>query len=91
MFTVPVFVLLAVASHLPPVRNRDETSSSISQQVLVEAPKSPNRLSLYNENGELVARCEKAEQSFRDCKLEPGVTLDDLMNAWVHAYLEVQK
>ena len=24
-------------------------------------------------------------------KLEPGVTLDDLMNAWVHAYQDLQK
>jgi hypothetical protein len=27
----------------------------------------------------------------QDCKMESGVTLDDLMNAWVHAYLQVQK
>lgn len=62
-----------------------------SPQVIQEQPKGPNGLTLYNSNGEIVARCGKKEDSFADCKMEPGVTLDDLMNAWVHAYQTLQK
>jgi hypothetical protein len=39
----------------------------------------------------VVARCGKKDDAFSDCKMEPGVTLDEVMNAWVHAYQDMQK
>ena len=66
-------------------------NSTITHPAFVDVPKSPNGLTLYNQKGEVVARCGKKDDAFHDCKMESGVTLDDLMNAWVHAYLEVQK
>jgi hypothetical protein len=54
-------------------------------------PGNPNGLTLYNEKGEVVARCGKKDDTLHDCKSESGATLDDVMNAWIHAYLEVQK
>ena len=83
--------LLAFATNLPSVQNAKAASSSVTHPVFVDTPKSPNGLTLYNEKGEVVARCGKRDDTFRDCKMEPGVNLDDLMNAWVHAYLDVQK
>lgn len=62
-----------------------------TQPALKEIPKGPNGLTLYNSDGAVVARCGKKDDAFADCKMEPGVTLDDLMNAWVHAYQELQK
>ncbi len=61
------------------------------QPAFQEVPKAPNGLTLYNSKGEVVARCGKKDDAFADCKMEPGVTLDDLMNAWVHAYQDSQK
>ena len=91
MITLVVFALLASGANLPAIQNTDPANSSITHQALVDVPKGPNRLTLYNEKGEAVARCEKKDGSFQDCKMESGVSLDDLMNAWVHAYLEIQK
>jgi hypothetical protein len=42
-------------------------------------------LKLYNEKGESGAVCEKKGDTFTNCKMDSGVTLDDVMNAWVHA------
>jgi hypothetical protein len=91
MITVVAFLLLASTNNLPSVRNTNAVQPSITHPVFIEAPKSPNGLTLYNEKGEVVARCGKKDETFHDCKMESGVTLDDLMNAWVHAYLDVQK
>ena len=74
-----------------PVHGTETASSSVMHPAFVDAPMDPNGLTLYNEKGEVVARCEKKGDAFHDCKMESGVTLDDLMNACVHAYLEVQK
>ena len=38
----------------------------------------------------MVARCQKKDDAFGNCKMEPGFSLDDLMNAWVHAYKEME-
>ena len=84
-------VLLAFTARLPPVETARAADSPSAHAVFVDVPKSPNGLTLYNGKGEVVARCRKTGDSFHDCMTEPGVTLDDLMNAWVHAYLEVQK
>lgn len=91
MITLVAFALLASGANLPAVQNTDAANSSITHRALVDVPKGPNRLTLYNEKGEAVARCEKKDGTFQDCKMESGVSLDDLMNAWVHAYLEIQK
>ena len=91
MITLVAFVLLASGANLPAVQNTDAANSSITHPALVDVPKGPNRLTLYDEKGEAVARCEKKDGTFQDCKMEAGVSLDDLMNAWVHAYLQIQK
>ena len=91
MIRVIASLLLAFMADLPMVPTTKAAESSTTRPVFVDAPKSANGLTLYNEKGEVVARCGKKNESYNDCKLEPGVTLDDLMNAWVHAYLEVQK
>jgi hypothetical protein len=59
--------------------------------VFQSVPKPPDGLTLYNASGDVIARCGRREDSFSDCKMEPGVTLDDLMNAWVHAYQDLSK
>lgn len=82
--------LLASAANLPSAQHTKAATSSVTHPVFIDTPRNPNGLTLYNEKGELVARCERKDDTFHDCKLEPGVTLDGLMNAWVHAYLEVQ-
>ena len=83
-------VLLALTATLPAVQTTNVANSSSAHPVFVDTPKGPG-LTLYNEKGEVVARCGRKNDSFQCCKIEPGLTLDDLMNAWVHAYLEVQK
>lgn len=62
-----------------------------TEPVFLSVPKPPEGLTLYNTTGEVVARCGRKDDSFANCKMEPGVTLDDLMNAWVHAYQDTQK
>ena len=91
MIRLITLFLLAYTTNLPSVQNTTAASSSSTRPVFVEVPKSSNGLTLYNEKGEVVARCRNKDELFHDCKMESGVTLDDLMNAWVHAYLEVQK
>jgi hypothetical protein len=59
--------------------------------VFKDVPQTPDGLSLFNAKGEVVARCQRKDDRFGNCKLEQGYTLDDLMNAWVHAYQDLQK
>jgi hypothetical protein len=91
MITIVAFWLLASGTAMPSVQNTKSVNSSVTHPVFVGQTKGPNGLTLYNEKGEVVAKCERKDETFNRCKMEPGVTLDDLMNAWVHAYLEVQK
>ena len=91
MINLAAFVLLASTANLPPSHTTEVEHSSITHPALVDVPKGPNGLTLYNEKGEVVARCGKKGDTFQDCKMESGVNLDELMNAWVHAYLDVQK
>ena len=91
MITVAAFLLLVSTAKLPSVQTTDTENSSVTHPVFFHIPKDPNGLTLYNEKGEVVARCRRKDDTFSDCTVEPGVTLDDLMNAWVHAYLDVQK
>ena len=91
MIALAAFVLLTSTANAPPLQNTETANSSITRPRFIEVPKDSNGLTLYNEKGEVVARCVKKGDTFQDCKMEPGVKLDDLMNAWVHAYLEIQK
>lgn len=93
MSTLFALGLLAVAANLPSVQVLQPMKASVTHPVFLDVPKSKDDggLTLYNTKGEIVARCDKKDDSFTNCKTEPGVTLDDLMNAWVNAYLDVQK
>jgi len=91
MIALPAFILLAAVSTGTAAENAKSIVSPPLQPVFKEVPKSPNGLTLYNEKGEVVARCEKKDEKFGNCKMEPGYGLDDLMNAWVHAYQEMEK
>jgi hypothetical protein len=88
--TIFALALLAAAANLPPVQVARPTNAA-TQPVFVDLPKDPGGLTLYNPKGEVVARCDGKADVFSNCKMEPGVTLDDLMNAWVHAYQDLQK
>ncbi len=91
MNSLLAFIVLASIPPSALIQTPRAAEPSIVQPVIVEAPKLPNGLTLYNSKGEVVARCGKKDDSFSNCKMEPGVTLDDLMNAWVHAYQEMEK
>lgn len=92
MIPIFAFCLLAHSTNVPLVQNPKAANSSVTQPVFVDTPKRPDDLRLYSKEGELVVRCKKKGGTFRDCKMESGVTLDEVMNAWVHAYMElVQK
>jgi hypothetical protein len=90
---IPVIAsaILGFMTHLPAVQTGKVADSYSTHPVFVNVPRTSNGLTLYNEKGEVVARCQKENDSYGDCKMEPGVSLDDLMNAWVHAYLDAQK
>jgi len=91
MSALSAFILMASVStgtatgYLKPLVN------PVLQPQFADVPKGPNGLSLYNEKGEVVARCDRTEDKYGNCKIEPGFSLDDLMNAWVHAYQTMQK
>jgi hypothetical protein len=90
---VSVFFLLAMlaaSGNLPPVQVA-RPAKAATQPVFVELPKDPGGLTLYNSQGAVVARCDGKADVFSNCKMEPGVTFDDVMNAWVHAYQDLQK
>jgi hypothetical protein len=91
MSAVFAFILLASVTNASPMQTAKAINSPQAQPVFLEVPKGPNGLTLYNSKGEVVARCEKKDESFNGCRMEPGVSLDDLMNAWVHAYQDLQK
>jgi hypothetical protein len=74
--TIPIF---------KPVR------SAVAEPVFLKMPEDGGGLTLYNAKGEVVARCDRKGDSFANCKMEPGVTLDDVMNAWVRAYQDPSK
>jgi hypothetical protein len=84
-------ILLAARANVHGIQPAHRDSTNITRPALVEMPNVPNSLTLYNAKGEIVAKCERRDDVFRDCKVEPGVSLDDLMNAWVHAYLDAKK
>jgi hypothetical protein len=91
MNTLFAFILLASTTGGSAVQSTQPLATPVTKPVFREVPKGPNGLTLYNSKGEVVAKCGKKEDAFSGCKMEEGVTLDDLMNAWVHAYQDMQK
>ena len=92
MNTLLAFIVLASINNTSVVQTiRSADPPTLSHPFSEGAPKPSEGLTLYNAKGEVVAKCGKKEDSFANCKMEPGVTLDDLMNAWVHAYEAAQK
>jgi hypothetical protein len=91
MSTLLAFLVLASIHNTSAVQPARAVEPSLVKPAIINAPKPPDGLTLYNTKGEVVARCGKKDDSFSNCKMEPGVTLDDLMNAWVHAYQEMEK
>lgn len=91
MHTFVVICLLAATANNPAVHPANVTDPPGTHRTLVQPPKSPNSLTLYNDQGQRVAQCEKKDEVFGNCKIEAGMTFDDVMNAWVHALEDMQK
>jgi hypothetical protein len=88
--TFAAICLLAATSNGPFVHTVNLAERPATQPALVAIPKGPTSLTLYNEKGERVAQCDKKDDKFSNCKIEPGMTFDDVMNAWVHAFQDMQ-
>ena len=91
MSTFLAFVVFASLTSGSAVQTAKVVNPPKAEPVFRAVPKPPEGLTLYNAQGEVVARCGRKDDSFSNCKMEPGVSLDDLMNAWVHAYQDAQK
>lgn len=91
MHTFVAICLWAAAANAPAVHPAKVTDPPATHPPLVQPPKSPNSLTLYNALGERVAQCKKQGDVFTHCKMENGVTFDDVMNAWVHALEDIEK
>ena len=90
MHTFVAVCLLAATANGPLVHSVNFTEPPATKPGLVKIPKGPNGLMLYNEKGERVAECAKKDDAFSNCKVEPGFTFDDVMNAWVHAFQDIE-
>jgi hypothetical protein len=82
---------LAATVSGPTVHTTTSGAPPVTKPALVEIPKAPSGLALYNENGERVAQCDEKDDTFTNCKMEQGVTLDDVMNAWMRAVRDLKK
>ena len=82
--------MLAAIANGPVVHTINLEEPPVTHPSLVKIPKGPTSLTLYNQKGEQVAQCAKKDDAFSNCKVEPGFTLDDVMNAWVRAFEETQ-
>ena len=92
MSAFSAFILLAAVSTGTASEHAKPPVPPVTEPVFQRAAAPPaDGLTLYNAKGEVVARCEKKDDTFGNCKMEPGYNLDDLMNAWVHAYQDLQK
>ncbi len=91
MHTLVAIFLLAATANGPTVHTISFTDPPVTQPALSKIPKGPNGLTLYNSKGERIAQCEKKGDTFTNCKMDSGVTFDDVMNAWVHALQDMQK
>ena len=83
--------LLAATANGTTVPPNHVSDPPATQPALKKTERGPQGLKLYNEKGERVALCEKKGDTFTNCKMDSGVTLDDLMNAWVHALEDLGK
>jgi hypothetical protein len=88
--TFVAICLLAATSNGSSVHPISFAEQPATQPAFVQHPKAPDSLTLYNANGERVAQCDKNDDKFAHCKMEPGMTFDDVMNAWVHAFQDIQ-
>lgn len=88
--TLLAVCLWAATANGPTVHTVNLAEPPATKARLARIPKGPNGLTLYNEKGERVAQCEKKDDSFKNCKIEPGMTFDDVMNAWVHAFQDIE-
>jgi hypothetical protein len=88
--TFVAICLLAATSNGSAVHAITFAEPPVTKPAIVQAPKEPDSLTLYNANGERVAQCDKKDDKFSHCKMEPGMTFDDVMNAWVHAFQDIQ-
>ena len=91
MRTFVAICLLAATANGPAVHPFNFTDPPETHPPLVQPPKRPNSLTLYNAQGERVAQCERKDDVFAHCKMEVGMTFDDVMNAWIHALKDLQK
>ena len=82
--------LLAATSNGSDVHAIKFAAPPVTKPAIVQTSKSPDSLTLFNEKGERVAQCDKQNEKFSNCKMEPGMTFDDVMNAWAHAYQDIQ-
>ena len=82
--------LLAATSNGPVVHAIKFAEPPVTKPAIVQASQSSDRLTLFNEKGERVAQCDKQDGKFSNCKMEPGMSFDDVMNAWAHAYQDIQ-
>ena len=89
--TLVAVCLLAATASGPSVHNANIEAPPVTKPALVEIPKAPSGLALYNEKGERVAQCDQKDEAFANCRMERGITLDDVMNAWVHAVRDGKK
>jgi len=87
-FTICLLAVTANGSAFHPPKI---THPPATHPALVQPPKRPHSLTLYNAQGERVAQCERKDDVFANCRMEPGMTFDDVMNAWVHALEDMQK
>jgi hypothetical protein len=88
--TFVAVLLLAATANGPLVHTVNFAAPPVTQPALVKIPKGPISLTLYNEKGERVAQCDKKGDTFAHCRIERGMTFDDVMNAWVHAFQDMQ-
>ena len=91
MQTFVAICLLAATANGLAVHAPNFTDPPAMHPAFVQPPKNPNGLTLYNAKGERVAQCEKKGDVFANCKIDAGMTFDDVMNAWVHALEDIQK
>ncbi len=91
MSALNAFILLAAVSTGTAADHARPMTVPVSNPGFQQSQEPGDGLVLYNADGEVVARCEKKDGKFSSCRLEKGYTLDDLMNAWVHAYEELEK
>jgi hypothetical protein len=88
--TLVAICLLAATANGPVVHTINLEEPPVTQPALAKIPKGPHSLTLYDAKGERVAECVKKGEAFSNCKVEPGFTFDDVMNAWVHVFEDMQ-